>query len=179
MLGRRVVVQRQQLKRLENCAQRVDCWLTMKRTLLTLAVTSLLATTAFADPIHNAAFSGNIEAVKQRIAAGTDVNAKGLGGNTPLHEAAWYGRKEIMELLIARGADVNAQHDDGETPLNYAIRERKRETVALLRKHGGKTGDWLIADKSIHIAASAGHIEAVKQHSASPAQHPRLAGEGR
>ena len=37
--------------------------------------------------IHDAAGDGNIEAVKQHIAAGTDVDAK-TGGETPLHWAA-------------------------------------------------------------------------------------------
>jgi hypothetical protein len=35
MLGRRIVVQRQQLKRLENCAQRGDSSLAMKSILIT------------------------------------------------------------------------------------------------------------------------------------------------
>ncbi len=48
----------------------------MKHLLMTvIAVTSLLAISGFAEPIHNAAFSGNIEAVKQHIAVGLDVNA--------------------------------------------------------------------------------------------------------
>ena len=34
--------------------------------------------------IHKAATFGNIEAVKQHLAAGTDVNAKGVFGVTPL-----------------------------------------------------------------------------------------------
>ncbi|MDE2643131.1 MAG: ankyrin repeat domain-containing protein, partial [Verrucomicrobiota bacterium] len=38
--------------------------------------------------IHKAAYQGNIEAVKQHIAAGTDVNAKDDSGWTPLHWAA-------------------------------------------------------------------------------------------
>ena len=37
--------------------------------------------------IHEAAEEGNIEAVKQHLAAGTDVNAKIEGGGTPLHIA--------------------------------------------------------------------------------------------
>ena len=89
----------------------------MKHTILTLAVTSLLTTTAFADPIHNAAFSGNIEAVKQRIAAGTDVNAMNKYGWTPLHEAVTGGHKDIAELLIANGADVNAQTNESTGPV--------------------------------------------------------------
>ena len=122
--------------------------------------------------IHGAAAKGNIEAVKQHIAAGTDVNAKAGGvGGTPLHNAASRGHKEIAELLISEGADVNAKSRDGRTPLDYAIMSnrigaallRKHETAALLRKHGGKTGEEL----SIHQAAKKGNIEAVKQHLAA------------
>ena len=38
--------------------------------------------------IHEAAYTGNIEAVKQHLAAGTDVNAKASRGWTPLHSVA-------------------------------------------------------------------------------------------
>ena len=67
-----------------------------------------------------AAKEGNIEAVKQHLAAGTDVNAKNKYGSTPLHYAAREGYKEIAELLIANGADVNAKYFDGPTPLHFA-----------------------------------------------------------
>jgi len=93
-----------------------------------------------------AAEEGNIEAVKQHLAAGTDVNAKGFGGWTPLHFAAFKGHKEIVELLIAKGANVNAQLDDGRTPLDVAIRLKRTEVADLLRKHGGKTREELKAE---------------------------------
>ncbi|MDP7585905.1 MAG: ankyrin repeat domain-containing protein, partial [Verrucomicrobiota bacterium] len=68
--------------------------------------------------IHVAVKSGNIEAVKQHLVAGTDVNAKSKGnGWTPLHHAALKGQKEVVELLIEKGADVNAKCDVGWTPL--------------------------------------------------------------
>ena len=92
--------------------------------------------------IHEAAFDGNIEAVKQHIAGGTDVNAKNKYERTPLHHAAYSGHKEIAELLIEKGADVNAKDHNGETPLDYA----DDETADLLRKHGGKTGAELKAE---------------------------------
>ncbi|MDB4342093.1 ankyrin repeat domain-containing protein [bacterium] len=95
-----------------------------------------------ADSIHLAAAVGNIEVVKQHLAAGVDVNAKGYRGFTPLHYAARNGHKEIAELLIAKGANVNVKDDAGETPLDLA----DGETADLLRKHGGKRGEELKAE---------------------------------
>jgi ankyrin repeat protein len=137
---------RQQLKRLENCAHRVDRWLTIKHTLLTLAVTSLLTTTAFADPIHDAAMNGDIAGVTTELHKGVDVNAKDKWGGTPLHWAANRGHEEVAELLIANGADVNLKDDYGRTPLKWAVRHKHTETADLLRKHGGKTGEELKAE---------------------------------
>ena len=123
--------------------------------------------------IHEAARTGNIEAVKQHLAAGTDVNAKGYGGSTPLQYAANKeiaelliaegadvtakgkiggtplhnaANKEIAELLISKGADVNAKDEYGDTPLDWAIQFREPEIADLLRKHGGKTGEELEAE---------------------------------
>ena len=114
----------------------------------------------------DAAIKGDIEAVKQHLAAGVDVNAK-VSGWTSLHHTAFHaekqandGHKEVIELLIAKGADVNVLVKGGWTPLDWA----NGEIADTLRKHGGKTGDWFNAGKSIHIAARAGHIEAVKRH---------------
>ena len=94
--------------------------------------------------IHLAADQGNLEAVKQHLAAGTDVNALSLGFK-PLHLAAMRGRMEIAELLIAEGADVNGMNGMGETPPDWAIHSKLTEIADLLRKHGGKTGEELKA----------------------------------
>ena len=75
--------------------------------------------------IHYAAEVGNIEAVKQHLAAGTEVNAKASGW-TPLAVAAHRGHKEVAELLITKGADVNVKNQRGRTPLyDAAIWDRK------------------------------------------------------
>ena len=136
----------------------------MKHLLLTTIAAVLVVGCGPRIDIWMAAEQGDIKAVKQHLDAGTDVDAKNDIGRTPLHFAAWNGHKEVTALLIAKGADVNAQMDDGTTPLDWAIRFDETETADLLRKHGGKTADWFNADKSIHTAARAGHIEAVKQH---------------
>ena len=92
-----------------------------------------------------AAAEGNIEAVKQHLNAGTDVNAKDEDSWTPLHFAASDGHKEVVELFIAKGADVSVKSKFDETPLDLAIINNETETADLLRKHGGKTGEELKA----------------------------------
>ena len=115
----------------------------MKHTILTLTIASLLATTAFADPIHDAAKTGDLAGVQAELDKGADVNAKNESGVTPLLWAAWKGHKEVAELLIANGADVNAKNEDGETPLDFTKQTKQKAIADLLRKHGGKTGEEL------------------------------------
>jgi len=152
----------------------------MKNILITTIAAVLLVgcgPSASERALVEASRKGNIEAVKQHLAAGADVNAKVKTGSTPLHFAAGYGRKEIVELLIAEGADVNAKDDTHRwTPLHLAADARHKEVAALLiakgadvnvkdrwggtpsrkhpeiadllRKHGGKTGKELKADSN-------------------------------
>jgi ankyrin repeat protein len=95
----------------------------------------------------DAAKNGDIEAVKQHLADGADVNAKTADGTTPLHNAAVYGHTEVAELLIANGANMNAiivsGRNQGKTPLDLAIWRKKNEAADLLRQHGGRTGEEL------------------------------------
>ena len=87
--------------------------------------------------IHDAAGEGNIEAVKQHIAAGTDVDAK-TRGETPLLWAARFGQSQVAELLIAEGADVNAKNVVGQTPLHWAAMAGHKEIIELLIAAGAE-----------------------------------------
>ena len=81
--------------------------------------------------IWNAIEVGNIEAVKQYLANGVDVNARDENDSTPLHIAVWEGHKEIAKLLIAAGADVNAKKQGGITPLLITVDNGDRGSIEL------------------------------------------------
>jgi len=134
----------------------------MKHIIITTIAAVLVVGCGPSVDIHEAAGKGNIEAVKQHIAAGTDVNAKDDGW-TPLHAAVDEGHKEVAELLIANGADVNAKEDDlGKTPLHYAAWQGRNEIVELLIANGADVTakdvdgftplDWTISGKQPETA---------------------------
>ena len=91
----------------------------MKHILITTIVAVLLVGCGESQPpkpptakapvisIQEAAEEGNIEAVKQHLADGTDVNEYSIGEDSALYLASFEGHFEIVELLLANGADVN------------------------------------------------------------------------
>ena len=93
-----------------------------KAILITIIATVMLVGCGPSVDIHQAAKDGNIEAVKQHLAASVDVNAKDRFNKTPLYRAASAGRSEIVRVLIANGAGVNVKDAKGETPLDEAER---------------------------------------------------------
>ena len=59
--------------------------------------------------IHEAAMQRNLEAVKQHIAAGADVNAKDVNGYTPLDWAIFNKDTETADLLRKHGGKTGEE----------------------------------------------------------------------
>ncbi len=83
--------------------------------------------------IHEAVLSGNFEAVKQHIEAGTDINEKDvMSGSTPLITAASFDKPEIAKVLIDANADLSLKNNDGSTALHSAAFFGRIEIVQML-----------------------------------------------
>ncbi|REG89425.1 ankyrin repeat domain-containing protein [Winogradskyella sediminis] len=83
--------------------------------------------------IHGAVLTGNLDAVKQHIEAGTDINQKeAMSGSTPLMSAATFNKPEIAKVLINANADLSIKNNDGGTALHTAAFFGRIEIVQLL-----------------------------------------------
>lgn len=104
--------------------------------------------------IQTAVVTGNLEAVQQHIAAGTDLNEKDpFGGSSPLISAAVFGKTDIAKTLIDAGADLDFQNNDGSTALISAAFFCRPEIVQMLVDKG--------ADKTIRNKYGATAYESV------------------
>jgi uncharacterized protein len=91
--------------------------------------------------IHTAVVTNNVEALKQHIKAGTNLNEKDpFGGSSPLISATLFGKTEAAKILMEAGADINFQNNDGSTALHTAAFFCRPEIVKmLLNKRADKT----------------------------------------
>ena len=88
--------------------------------------------------LSEAAFTGNLAAMKQALSDGADPNTKDpTSGSTLLATAALMGHTEIVGLLLEHDADINARSQDGGTALHAAAFLGRAETVKLLLEKGG------------------------------------------
>lgn len=104
--------------------------------------------------IHAATFLEDMDAIRQHITAGSDLNLKEPSmGSTPLISAAVFGKTEAALALIEAGADVNLQNNEGSTALTSAAFLCHTEIVKALLDAG--------ADKNIMTNAGSTALQSV------------------
>ena len=127
---------------------------------------------AFADPIHDGAARGDVQAIEQALATDADNEAGNSIGWKPLHAAGRWNRLEAMALLFDNGANIDAGDDYGGTALHLSALVGKPGAVSLLLMHGAATDvQMLDGSAALHWAAYGGNIEIITEllaHNANP-----------
>ena len=83
-----------------------------------------------------AAIAGDVERVRDLIAAGTPLELRDAAKRTALLLATRANQVEVARLLIDAGADVNAKDNIRDTPFLYAAAEGRNEILKLILASG-------------------------------------------
>jgi len=110
---------------------------TSKKIIIVSLVLFVSAIQLFAQDIHKAVKTGNLEQMKKILGKNPSlVNSSDKDKMTPLHHAVDSGNLEGASLLISMGANVNAVNFKTETPLHIAANKGNADAVKMLLKHG-------------------------------------------
>ena len=96
-------------------------------------------------PLHLAAGRGRLDAARELIGGGADVNAANSRKSTPLHAAVNENHPEIARLLLEHGADADPRDERGWTPLHEAAYQGLVKCTQVLLAQGA---DRTIRDQS-------------------------------
>lgn len=109
-----------------------------------------------------AARQGRLDAVRELLRRGADVDRRGLNGYTPLGAAAVGGNDLVVQELLRAGADPELWGSQGLAPLHLAAREGHVRAVRSLLKAGAQPLALSHAGRhALQEAAGTGHIEAM------------------
>lgn len=145
----------------------------MKKSLITAMSVLLSATAAQAavqDLIANVK-SQNIEAVRQMLDNGEDVNAQNEQGSTALHYAIALDDAEMARLLIENGANLYVANNKGWTPLKIAEKKNVKNVTAVLREMAIKADD--VANKKQNEAQTIAAERQLLQRAAAAVEEAR------
>ena len=103
-----------------------------------------------------------VEAARDMVEHGVDVNVKDNDGSTPLIKVVWHGHLDVVKYLVSQGADVN-EAKNGWTPLHRAAARGHLDVVKYLVSQGAdvnaKNND---GGTPFFMAAVHGHLDVVK-----------------
>ena len=113
--------------------------------------------------IFSAALVGDLDAIKDFLNAGSDINKKDNNGQTVLHVAIIEGHEEIIKFLISKRVDLNIKDSSGSTALFYAVTKNQKNIIKLLLEKGANVD---VKNNSLftplHKAALGGADEALE-----------------
>lgn len=112
-----------------------------------------------------------VDDVRNRLAAGADVNLSGINGVTPLIAAAGFGQyPEVVRLLLDSGADVNARAAGDLTALMTAAAfNSNAEVLEMLIAAGAEVNAVTYEDKTVSLIGGVTPLISAAMENPNPA----------
>jgi len=108
-------------------------------------------------PLHTATFHAQLDAIKELVTLGADIEGRQRTGQTPLHLACVHrGLQKPAKLLLELGAKPTARDENAWTPLHGAARGELDIVQNLLHKNNTSAfieSRSVHGDTALHVAA--------------------------
>ena len=119
-------------------------------------------------PLHKAAQSGLVKAVKNLIELGANINIQDSKKETPLYKAAANGHSQVIDQLLSQcGIQPNiTKKNTKATPLHIACYNGYGDIVDKLCRFDTQLLWVRVGNKSslcVHLAAQKGHLDIIKK----------------
>jgi len=92
------------------------------------------------ETFFNLIEKNDLNAIKELIKAGGDINQINKYGYSALHIASFKGLEEMGILLTENGIELNAQDKNGQTALHYVALNNQLNFAKALLSKGGDLG---------------------------------------
>ncbi len=113
--------------------------------------------------LHEAAKSGNLAVVKEKLNDGVDIHARDKYHLTALDWAASSGKLELVKYLVKNGADLKAKNKFGFTSFHHAAISGNLELIKYLIEKGADVNDKSEhGGNSLFYASPKGELEVIK-----------------
>ncbi|MES2604699.1 MAG: ankyrin repeat domain-containing protein, partial [Pseudomonadota bacterium] len=97
---------------------------------------------------------GQVDQLKQALAAGIDVNSRLKDGSTALHRAVLQDQADAVAALLDAGADPILANRNGVSPLFLAVQNGNTDIVGSLLKAGADPNTLLESGETILMTAA-------------------------
>ena len=117
------------------------------------------------EGLFRAAHIGDVEVIRQLVAAGANVNARDPRGRTPTHVAAFASKDEALRALAEAGANMNALEGQAYDVVTIAAVANDPELMTLAIELGNDPGLTTSPYDGTALIAAAhlGHVEVVRR----------------